>query len=182
MEEVVELIQNFVVQEYEVLIKIRTESDVPLIEMKLNALNQFFQGFGFTSDLTISSSRNLEEREAVISQLQSRVLFQIKQYTHSTFGDIFRVYLSSPFRGDNSYFSNFYIAKTDKGLKIISRYNICSNCNGQGNRSGLICDECHGFGWNWRGGVEIDFLGELVSLQKFTPPIDKQHLQDYDLL
>ena len=165
MEEIIRFIQNFVAKEYEVMIQIRTESDTSLIETNLNSLNQFFQDLD--SGLYLSSSRRLEERDTVLKLFQPRVLFQIKQYTHSTLGSIYRVYLSSPFRGDHSYFSNFYIANTEQGLKIISLYNLCNYCKGVGTRAGFLCDECHGFGWNWRGGQKLESLGTFVTERQF---------------
>ncbi|NTW49009.1 MAG: hypothetical protein HGB19_04605 [Chlorobiales bacterium] len=171
MEEVVRFIQKFVVQEYEVMIQIRTESDTHLVTSNLNALNQFFQGLN--SGLNISPSRTIEERDTVIGQLQPRILFQIKQYAHLSLGTIFRVYLSSPFRGDHNYFTNLYIANTENGLKIIARYNLCTDCNGTGNHDGVLCDECHGFGWNWRGGQQIESSGALLNVRQFSLPINK---------
>ncbi|WAK03975.1 hypothetical protein [Methylobacter sp. YRD-M1] len=171
MEEVIRFIQDFTAQEYEVMIQIRTEPDTRLVEKNLNALNQFFQGLH--SGLNLSSSRTLEERDTVQKQLQPRVLFQIEQYAHPLLDTIYRIYLSSPFYGSRSYFTNFYIANTEKGLKIISRYNICNDCHGQGSRAGSLCNECHGFGWNWRGGQQLQSLGTLVAVRHFAHPADK---------
>jgi hypothetical protein len=174
MEEVIQFIQNFVAQEYEVMIQIRTVADTQLVTTNLNTLNQFFQGLN--CGLNLSSSRVLEERDIVLGQLQPRVLFQIKQYAHSTLGTIYRVYLSSPFRGDNSYFTNLYITHTEKGLKIIARYNICDDCKGKGNRAGILCNECQGAGWNWRGGQRLQSLGALIAVRQFALPIDRRPL------
>jgi hypothetical protein len=178
MEEVIRFIQNFIIREYEVMIQIRTESNTHLVAINLKILNQFFQGL--YSGLHLSSLRTLEERNTVLAQLQPRMLFQIKQYTHSTLGTIYRIYLSSPFRGGCNYFTNVYIANTQKGLKIIARYNLCNDCNGMGNRTGVVCNECHGLGWNWRGGQQLYPLGEPIAVWKFAPPIDLQHLQEYE--
>jgi len=172
MEQVTRFIQNFVNQEYEVMIQIRTESDTLLVDNNLNRLNQFFQGLN--SGLNLSSSRTLEERSQVMSQLQERILFQINQYSHASLGTIYRVFLSSPFYGDHSSYTNFYIANTEKGLKIIARYNICNNCEGLGYKTGFLCDECQGFGWNWRGGQKFESLGELVAERELSRTIDRQ--------
>lgn len=172
MDQVIRFIQSFVNQEYEVMIQIRTESDTLLVENNLNRLNQFFQGLH--SGLNLSSSRTLEERSQVISQLQPRILFQINQYSHASLGTIYRVFLSSPFWGDHNYYTNFYIANTPKGLKIIARYNICNNCNGMGYKAGFLCSECQGFGWNWRGGQKLQSLGELVEERELSHTIDRQ--------
>jgi hypothetical protein len=166
MEEIIRFIRNFIAKEHEVMIQIRTELDIPLVEANLNSLNQFFQGLD--SDLYLSSSRTLEELDKVLELFQPRTLFQIKQYIHPVLGSIYRVYLSSPFRGDHRYFSNFYIANTVQGLKIIAHYNLCNYCSGIGNRAGIVCDECHGFGWNWRGGQKLEELGELVAELDFA--------------
>ncbi|MEG4633572.1 hypothetical protein QUB56_29015 [Microcoleus sp. AR_TQ3_B6] len=178
METVIAFIEEFIAQEYKASVALTTEPDLHLLETDIEILNQFFQGLD--SGLNISSSRTLEEQDRVIRQLQPRVLFQIKQYAHSTLGTIYRVYLSSTFREDRDYFTNFYIANTGKGLKIVARYHICNTCNGKGKSADIICDECHGFGWKWRGGQQLNILGTLVTVRKFEPPIDGQHLQEYE--
>ena len=172
MEKVIRFIHNFLTQEYEVMIQMRTEPDVLLTEHNLNSLNQFFQELH--SGLNLSSSRTMEERTTVIRQLQPRILFQINQYVHASLGTIYRVYLSSPFWGDNNYYVNFYVVNTEKGLKIVSRYIICYNCNGTGYCAELLCDECQGFGWNWRGGKKIESLGKLVTERKFKHTINRE--------
>lgn len=170
MESAITFVKQFLTQEYKALIYLRTESDVNLIETTLETLNNFFQCLD--SGLCLSSSRTIENRDTVLRQLQPRVLFQIKQYTHSTLGTIHRVYLSSSFFGDHDYFTNFYIAETEKGFKIIARYNLCDACNGAGNIRGFICNECHGLGWKWRGGQQLDTLGSLIMVRQFELPID----------
>lgn len=177
MEAVINFIKEFLTQEYESLIHLRTESDTNLIESDLKTLNNFFQCLD--SGLHLSSSRTIENRDTVLRQLQKRVLFQIKQYTHSTLSKVYRVYLSSSFLGDHDYFTNFYIAETEKGFKIIARYNLCNACNGTGIIANFICNECSGLGWRWRGGQKLDTLGTLIMVRRFHPPIDIQHLQEY---
>lgn len=164
MEIVKIFIKNFSDQEYKTLIHIRTESDTNLVETDLATLNQFFHGLN--SELYLSSSRTIENQGSVLQQLQPRVLFQIKQYTHPTFGTIYRAYLSSYYHGDTDYFTNFYITNTNKGLKIIARYNQCTECDGTGTISGMRCNECQGIGWRWRGGQELNQLGKLVIVSK----------------
>jgi hypothetical protein len=178
METVITFITEFLSQEYRTIINLRAESDTRLIETDLDTLNQFFQGLN--SGLSLSSLQTLEDRGSVVRQLQPRVLFQIKQYDHFTLGTIYRVYLSSSFRGDRDYFTNFYLADTEKGLKIIARYNLCNDCNGIGTRAGVSCQECSGLGWKWRGGQQLDTLGASIAVRKFEPPIDIQHLQEYE--
>jgi hypothetical protein len=178
METVITFVKNFIVHEYKAIIDLRTEVDTRLIETEIEILNRFFQGLN--SGLYLSSSRTLEDQDKVIKQLQPRVLFQIKQYTYSTLSTIYRVYLSSTFSGDRNYFTNFYITNTNKGLKIVACYNICNTCNGQGHLADVICDECHGFGWKWRGGQQLNILGVLVTVRKFEPPSDRRHFQEYE--
>ena len=172
MEEIIKFVQSFVAQEYEVMIQIRTESDTSMVKTSLNSLNQFFQGLD--SDLYLSTSRKLAERDTVLGLLQPRVLFKIEQYAHSTFDLIYRVFLSSTFRGDHRYFSSFFIAHTERGLKIIARYNFCNDCKGVGKQKEFLCEECHGLGWNWRGGQKLESLGELVAARQFTPSLDEK--------
>jgi hypothetical protein len=168
MEDVVHFIQNYVCHEYEVMIQIRTEADVDRLTTNLNNLNQFFRGLN--SGLHVSSSRKIENRNDVIEQLQPRVLFKVEQYNHPTLGQLFRVYVSSPFQGDNSYFTNFFVADTDDGLKIIARYTLCEYCKGIGSKTGFPCDECRGLGWNWRGGVRLEILGDLIASKQLSSP------------
>jgi hypothetical protein len=179
MNDVIEFMKDFINQEYETLIHIRTELDAGLVETKINILNRFFQGLN--SGLYLSNSRTLEAKEVVISQLQPRKLFQVKQYLHPTIGILYRGYLSSSFYGDQDYFANFFIAATERGLKIISRYHLCNTCNGAGHLRDNPCMECHGFGWQWRGGSQLNILGEFVAVQQFQSPSDMDHLHDYQV-
>jgi hypothetical protein len=171
MEDIIRFVQNFVTQEYEVMIQIRAESDTSLVISNLNKLNEYFEGLN--SGLHLSSSRVVEDRNDVLGQLQPRVLFKIEQYANPALGAIYRVYLSSEFRGDQNYFSNFFIANTEKGLKIIARYTLCDYCKGVGTRKGILCDECHGLGWNWRGGEKLEQLGEKVATREFALPTNE---------
>jgi hypothetical protein len=168
MEDVIEFIQSFLTLEYEANVQLRTEPETSLVETTLRNLNQFFRGLDSTMHL--SSSRVLEDPEEVKNLFQPRVLFRIEKYIHATLGPIYRAYLSSPFRGGEDYFTNLFVTNTENGLKIISRYNLCTLCHGTGQREGRVCDECHGMGWNWRGGRKLDLLGELVETRQFTQP------------
>ncbi len=168
MEEVIQLIQSFLTLEYEANIQSRTEPETSLVRTTLDKLNHFFQGLD--SGIHLSSSRVLEYPETVKSQFQPRVLFRIEQYDHLTLGAFYRVYLSSSFRGDQKYFTNLFVANTENGLRIISRYNLCDFCDGRGQRAGFLCDECHGLGWNWRGGQKLELLGELIETRQFALP------------
>jgi len=168
MDEVIQFIQSFLSLEYEANIQSRSEPDTSLVETTLNNLNRFYRGLD--PGISLSSSRVLEDPETVKTQFQPCVLFRIERYNHMTLGALYRIYLSSSLRGDESYFTNLFVANTDNGLKIISQYNLCNYCDGTGRRKSRICDECHGMGWNWRGGQKLDLLGELVETRQFTQP------------
>lgn len=108
-----------------------------------------------------------------------RTLFQIKKYKNFDLGDtlkrivkgeeLYACYLS--YESDNGmsldYSDIFYVAETDKGLKII--YNM---------RYGVKNRE-------WRHIHDLEVLqvldnGELVSIEKYQAPIEETSLSDYN--
>ena len=168
MDDVIQFIQSFLALEYEANMQTRSEPDTSLVETTLQNLNRRFRGLD--PAISLSSTRVLQDPEIVKGQFQPRVLFRIEKYNHSTLGALYRVYLSAPLRGHTKHFTNLFVANTENGLRIISRYNLCDYCDGTGQRGEHVCDECHGMGWNWAGGKKLELLGELVETRQFAVP------------
>ncbi|HPH69665.1 MAG TPA: hypothetical protein PLF40_28130 [Kofleriaceae bacterium] len=174
MEAAVQFTTAFASLEYEVMVQLRTDANAPQIENNLTKLNAMFHGLA--SGLHLSEQRKLEDKATVEGLLQPRIIFSIKQYSHATLGDLYRVYTSSHFRGDNTCFSNYYVATMEGGLKIIARYNICNECNGSGKHGSEVCDECDGIGWNLRGGTKLESIGDVVAERTFATPVERPRL------
>ena len=111
--------------------------------------------------------------------LTPRTLFQIKAYRHPELGRLYRLYVSAPSRprsGGSSYFTNFFAADTDSGLKVIARYDIDLLPDQPGERL-----QINGLDWIFAGGTSLETLGSLLEVRQFEPPSRSEHLTEYEL-
>lgn len=178
MEEVLAFLEAFVKEEYETIIALHTEPNDDIFEAKCSRLNNLLVK-DLDSELYRSSAKNLESVEKVLRTYQPRILFQVKQYNHPIFHELYQAYMSSTWRGSNHYFTSFFIGKVANSLKVLAQYNICNECNGTGWQDDYHCEECNGFGWNWRGGFKLKELGKLVDVCKFQPPDNPTQITEY---
>lgn len=179
MEEVITFLEDFIGEEYKTIIALHTESSDDIFEAKRSKLDSHF-AMGLDSELYRSSSKNLNDLDKTLRTFQSRILFQVKRYDYPVFHGLYRAYMSSTWRGSNSYFTNFFIGNIDSNLRIVAQYNICNDCNGTGWQNDVYCEECCGFGWNWRGGLKLEALDKPCEVLKIQPPADPIHLKDYE--
>ena len=169
MDKAVAFIRTYIEKEYDTEIAHYTERDDSVFKAKLTELNKMYAA-GLTSEIYrpkgVPESR-FKRWQKQLEQTQKRVLFQVKKYNHPDHESLYRFYLSSTQLGDDTYFTCFYLANTENGLKIVSQYNVSS-------------DQGNGISWNWRGGLKLDKLGELVEVRKFQAPTDPEHLKEYE--
>ncbi|MEQ8996794.1 MAG: hypothetical protein RID53_09865 [Coleofasciculus sp. B1-GNL1-01] len=169
MEEAITFIRNFIDKEYETWVACWSEPDNNVFRPKRSELNTLYEG-DLKSDIyrprQVDESY-FEEGKEQLEQTQPRIFFQVKKYQHPTHGNLYRCYVSSTLRGRSTYSTCFYLANTENGLKIVSQYNVSS-------------DPGNGISWNWRGGLKLDKLGELVEVRKFQAPTDPEHLKEYE--
>ncbi|NEP89924.1 MAG: hypothetical protein F6K18_25595 [Okeania sp. SIO2C2] len=159
--------------EYEALVATYTEFEDCVVEEKNKKAREYFQ---ILPDRTMSlgfgrrpgkSQTEIERTARMASQLRPRILFQAKHYKHPTFGDLYGFYMSD-YQNTSllSYNCCFYIAPIDDSLKIISKY---------------VADPAsENVSWEYLCGIELETLGELVELLKFTAPERCADLADYD--
>lgn len=177
MEEVINFLNAFIREEYETLITLQAEYPISVLEAKCSNLNSFFSN-NLEPELYRLNSYNLKEGTPEI--FQPRILFQVKQYNHPIYSKLYRAYMSSVWHGDTSYFTSFFVSFEGSKLKIVSQYNVCVDCNGSGTQGSKTCEECSGFGWNWRGGFQLDTFGKEYKTYKLKMPNNSVHLEDYE--
>ena len=163
MEDAIHFIQAFISKEYEALIAQWTEPDNSLFKTKRREVNSFY---GPDLATEVNRPRSVDDKwfkgaKKYLDMIQPRILFQVKQYEHSTLGNLYRCYVSTTQRSNTTYFACLYIAKTEQGLKIVAQYNT----------------DFEG-GWNWRGGVKLETLAKLIEVRKFQAPTDPENRKD----
>lgn len=121
-----------------------------------------------------------EQRYKVkLEKIIPRTLFQIKHYNNPVLGDalkriitgsdLYACYLSYPYKGGRDlYFSSiFYVAETNKGVKII--YDKSFNSD-----TGI-----------WYHPVDLDTVtvineGQFIAVEKYQAPEEATSLEDYN--
>ena len=78
------------------------------------------------------------------------------------------------------YGINFYAARVDGELRIVSQYVTCDECSMSGRVNGRPCSECKGTGWRYMDGRRLETLGTLVQVAKLQPPSAPEHRKEYD--
>lgn len=177
IEAVTSFITEFINQEHEAHVAYYAERDYQTFVQKRDRFNAFF-GPG----LHVNMYRDQNESEVwftkgaqSIDVIVPRVLFLIRRYTTPQLGDLYRCYTNYFKRYDPEadYFTNFFVAETEAGLKIVAQYTLDSSGEAED-----LCDR--GLCWQWKGGVKITELGELVEERKFRAPDDDTHRAEYE--
>lgn len=185
IDEVTLFIQNFIFAEHEAKVAASTErNDIIRIQKAEAALQYFDPSTGI--DLTFAWERtpdeeSIERSKQTVERMRPRILFQVKQYKHPKLGILYRAYVSTPYTYNTSYSDSIYLTITaEYGFKIISKYAYCMDCEGTGKKGDNLCYMCKGSGWEYAGGMELDTLGDLISVHKFKAPTDPASLKDYE--
>lgn len=79
-------------------------------------------------------------------------------------------YVSSTHARSKHLFSRYFLVELDQGLRMVSQYNLCGECDGTGNLDGGTCSRCGGEGWNQRGGIPISDPGPVEEQQDLATP------------
>lgn len=185
MDEAIDLLRKFISAEHEARVAAYTMLDDSKRRAKAEEALQYFDPsellvIGFAWERTPSEDFIIKCKPTV-DRMRPRILFQIKQYKHPELDALYRAYLSHPFNySETGYDQSMYLARTEDGLKIISQYAICMNCNGIGTADAEMCEECQGTGWEHAGGMQLERPGELVEVRKFEAPLAPVSRADYD--
>jgi hypothetical protein len=181
IEKVSALYSEFFDREYDVEIAIWLERDQSkLLEKEAQASSFLASGIQLlphrsTSDVNEFLDKGIEQA----SLRQRRTVFQIKSYLHLDKEIIYRCYVSSTVRGDNTYYDNFYGCKIQNEFKIISRYAILDESMDLDSD-----DSCWlsvgNLWWKWVEGYKFETLGSLLKIKKFKTPNSFPHLQEYE--
>ncbi len=184
MEKVLNFVNNFLNKEYEAIVAMNVERDDEIYRAKIAIVRSFL-----AQDLVLKFSRpsdpeDMEEwfadGDEIVSDgnIQPRTLFQIKEYAHPTYKQLYRLYVSLPRKyrkGNPSYVVNFYIVPEGELFKIISQYDydVCPDKKGIRMKDG-------GLTWMWMGGEQLKNFGTFVRSVKFQPPFQPEHLVEYE--
>lgn len=190
LDEAVDFFQRFIQAEYEMAVAAYSEPDSQRYARKLEAFEQLLKGVR-TRDARVRGVDDLElgilgddwfeTGKRILERYRPRTLFQVKHYTHSELGDLFRAYVSEPdaFMG-KAYSASFYATQVEDTLRVISLYFICDECEMTGTVQGAPCPECQGTGWRFMEGRRIGPPGTLVGVRKLQPPSRPEQLKEYE--
>ena len=183
MDEIIRFVKALLQAEYDALaVQPSDRLDASLYRAKLEQVNSFFST-KILEDLgqIISPQDGLfepGEKRINTELLRPRPIFQIKAYEHPELGDIFRVYVGLPWQtkeGQSGYFANYFVANTEEGLKIVSRYLLDLFAESSDSRF-----EDGSLSWIWSGGLEFTTLGRLVEVRKFEIPSEPASLEEFE--
>lgn len=186
MEDIIALMQAFIVKEYEAYRALYTEREYAIFAQRKRGLDQLFSWFrgGPPYRSPNQSDEEFDVAKAALDNIRPRTLFQIKQYGHPALGDLYRSYTSDTLITDaTNYFANFFVAYHGTDSRIVAEYLVCLTCQGSGEVDEDICPECDGEGWEHFGGLELDLenLGPLIAARRFQPPDSHAQQVDYVL-
>ncbi|WP_196887667.1 hypothetical protein [Aureivirga sp. CE67] len=187
MEKIYNFITEFVRNDYEIH---RTKYDISLsdenhdkLSTKLNSYIHPYLNYNQNRVRKVASVLNdqvyLNRFSRKINKIIPRTLFQIKHYQHPELGsslesiikddDLWACYLSYDQQGGRDlYFSSiFFVANTNKGLKIIYKMSF---------------DSDNGEWYHPHNGEVLQVLnpGTLISVEKYQAPEEETSLMDYN--
>lgn len=190
LDEATDFFQRFLQAEYEMAAAAYSEPDSALYAKKLEAYEALLENVRTPHsrvrgvddlELGILGEDWFETGKDILKGLKPSTLFQVKHYAHPELGDLFRAYVSHPAAYlAKDYGINFYAARVDGELRIVSQYVTCDECSMSGRVNGRPCSECKGTGWRYMDGRRLETLGPLVQVAKLQPPSAPEHRKEYD--
>jgi hypothetical protein len=170
MKEVIEFVRQFMETEYDILVARYTERDDAVFQKKLLRIEPFLgPEVDFNLERHSPDEKWFAIGEDMLAQgmIAPRTLFQAKQYKHSVWNPLCRVYVSNTVRPRGKrldYFANLFVAKLDGKHRIISRYEL--NILDQ---EGVSFTD-NGLSWIWHSGEKIETLGNPTAVEKVVSP------------
>jgi hypothetical protein len=165
MDQIVQFIKEYNEVEQKYYRAIYTDQQGDEIKQLREEMMQFFSyGHHLPAPPFVDILREewFEEGPEEIEKLNPRYLYQIKKYTHSDYGELYKVYLGNE-KGLDDYYILYYIASIENTLKIISFY---------------ITDSEGGF--EYIKGKEIKGLGKPLEIMKIRKPTADYNIKEYE--
>ena len=185
MDEVSEFFSSFLDAEWALRRAYCTERDHNKFrDLNFSTFRQFIRGSNFS--LGTPRSRGKDEKffaskEKQLEMEDRRSLFQIKTYSHPTYGELYRAYVGMHDRRHfDCYEENLYAARFDGELKLFVRSHMCPDCQSLGQAGGTKCGSCAGNGWMWFKGEPIVLQAPPTNVLKLQAPERKECIQEYE--
>lgn len=162
IDDATEFFRQFARREYESEASFFQERDSERVQAVLDALNRDFFELPLRGRVTRPplDEAFFGRAEQALKQRQPRVIFRVERWRHPKHGDLFAAWTSSHLANDTSLAHRYFARGVQDGLRLISQYDVCSECEGTGEIRKRVCPECRGTGWNFFDGVEVGPLPE----------------------
>jgi len=188
MDEVIEFLRSATEAELRANRANYSEPDDKKLRQQINEWDRFFSA-GLTSGLSRPTGDPPElfaspDYVAAAARQHRRTLFAVARYQAADGREVFRAWLGTPEvgrRGEGMR-QSLCVVRESGDLKIVSRYQVCSQCSGARSVSGEPCDSCDGTGWFFRGGIDFGDMGRPLELRKLEAPSDPQYRDAYEAL
>lgn len=186
MDEAIAFLQEFVKREHEARYARAGDPD-PVFNEKRAAVESMLAGPGFTLHLARTENPSPEQLAGMAANerpsLVPRRILVVQRYQSDGMGELYRAILSfNVSYAPINYYLLFVVQRQAEGLKIISYWTVCRDCNGAGQINGKRCPICFAAGWIRPNGVQIGDYGKLIETRKLEPPTDPVQRADYDAL
>lgn len=125
-----------------------------------------------------------EDYVAAAQRQHQRTLFAVARFATPDGRDVFRGWLGATELGrrGESMRQSLCVVQESGAWKIVTRFQVCNQCQGARSVAGALCDSCDGDGWFFRGGIDFGDLGHPLELRKLEAPSDLLYLPAYDAL
>lgn len=173
MDQAVEFFESFARREHEAEIAFFGERDPERLREVLAAYNRdlFEPPMHGRAVRPPVDDGFFDRSEASIAQRQPRLILRVDRWSGAQAG-LFAAHTTSTMAGDTRLFSRYFARETPRGLRLVSRYDVCGECRGTGDLDGRVCPQCRGTGWEFFDGVEVGPLeapAETRTLREGEP-------------
>ncbi len=161
-----DFVQSFLQKEHDAIVVKSTTRVDSIFKSAVHALDAFF-GPGLESGIVrpeTPDSQWFSQMEEQVKSNAPRKPFLIRSYQHSTYGLLYRFYVSTNRIKGRDYFASYLAATRHDALAVIPRY---------------LIDEMHAR-WEWNGGANIHGSGRFLEVVRFQPPTNARDLADYE--
>jgi hypothetical protein len=177
-----EFIEIFLDKEFEIIKLISLEPDREKVHAEFKIFLSFFVK-GARKDPSIVLNEDIDKKwenegKDRLKRKSRRKLFQIKEYSHTDLGSIYRCYMSDlnvPYQNEYEYFQNYFVAKINNDFKIISTYGLKIRDVDEDRELSVGLKDFRYF-----SGVEFKKLDKPIDILKIFPPVKPNHLAEYN--
>jgi hypothetical protein len=168
MDEAVEFFRRFAAREYEAEAAFFGERDEKRLQEVLAAYNRdvYEPPMHGRAVRPRVDEAFFARADQSIAQRQPRAILRVDRWPEPG-GDLFAAAVSSNLAGDTALFSRYFARQTPRGLRIVSRHDVCVECGGTGEVRGRVCAQCAGTGWEHFDGAKIEVLEVPAETRAF---------------